>query len=326
MNRRNLLKGVVAIPVATALNACSHEREPSAPPKGEQGTLRVILNGPFGVVLQSRNNYRITAYVPSDPAGEHELRFRGPAEVAGRETKGGKSPYYQFTLPEKGLDIGRGSPRVDQGFYDFNFPHIGNFQLPKDPFVAIELPRPDYITFTPPAQPFFFGGKITLQPLDHILEYRMSDPDDVRVKQGEKELQPLHCSELLKQYEGYSSSMRKQYSNSEESQLQNMQETLKNCSPSDRCLLFGVGLAQDTPGTTLEEHGIRFFNDVLLPSFAPNVKKRLQKANCAPVVGEENSHPQVIPAVFQYPTFQPRLLPVSSVLDCHVGGLLGTSP
>jgi len=95
MNRRNLLKGAVAIPVATALNACSREREPSGPPKGAQGTLKVILNGPFGVVLFSNKDFRITAYVPSDPEGEHELRFRGPAEVAGRETKKGKSPYYQ---------------------------------------------------------------------------------------------------------------------------------------------------------------------------------------------------------------------------------------
>lgn len=323
MNRRNWLKSAVAIPVAAALSSCKHEPEPS---KGSQGTLKVILNGPFGVVLKSAANYRITAYVPSDPAAEHELRFQGPMEVAGKETKNGKSPYYEFKLLERGLDIGQGSPRVDQGFHDFNFPHIGDFQLPKDPFVAIDLPRPDYITFTPPAQPFFFGGKVTFQPPDHILEYRMTEPDRVRIKQGDKEVQPPHCSELLKEYEEFASQVGSQYSNAGDSQLGNIEEMLRNCSPSDRCVLFGVGFNPDNTRTTLEEHGIKFFNEVLLPSFAPNVKKRLQKANCTPVVGAESSHPEIIPAVFRYPTSQPHFLQVSSVLECKVGGLLGTSP
>src|SRR5215470_2713553 len=112
MNRRNLLKGAVTIPIAGALNACSREPEPSKP---SRGTLKVILNGPFGVVLQSAKDYRITAYVPTDPAHEHELRFRGPSELAGSETKTGKAPTYYFELLRDGLDIDRGSPRVDQG-------------------------------------------------------------------------------------------------------------------------------------------------------------------------------------------------------------------
>jgi len=329
MNRRNLLKGAVTAPIITALNACSRERGergPSEAQKPSPGTLKIILNGPFGVVLHSEKDYRITAYVPSDPEGEHELRFQGPTQVAGKETKGGKYPSYRFALSEAGLDIGHGQPRIDQGFYDFNFPHIGKFQLPADAFVAIELPRPDYITFTPPAEPFLFGGKITLQPLDHILEYKLSEPGRVRIKQGEKEISPLACSELLKQYQEYGSKMRMRDSRAEESQLKNMEEMLRNCSASDSCVLFGVGFDAEHATRTLMDHGITFFNDVLLPSFAPNVKKKLQPANCTPVIGDEGSRSEIVPAVFRYPVSQPHLLQVSSVLDCHVGGLLGTSP
>lgn len=326
MNRRNLLKGAVTIPIATALNACSHEPERSENSKPSQGTLKIILNGPFGVVLQSASDYRIIAYVPSDPAGEHELRFRGPTEVAGRETKKGKSPYYRFSLAETGLDLGRGRPRIDQGFYDFNFPHIGKFELPANAFVAIELPRPDYITFTPPAEPFLFGGKITLQPQDHILEYKLSEPGRVRIKQGEKEIPPLPCSELLKQYQEYWSKMGKRNYGTEESQYKNMEEMLTSCSSSDLCVLFGVGFDAEHSIANPIDHGLNFFNNVLLPSFAPGIRKRLQKANCTPIAENEGFHPEIVPAVYRYPMPEPRLLQVASVLDCHIGGLLGTSP
>src|SRR5215467_6868914 len=106
MNRRNLLKGAVTIPIASALSSCKGESY-----KPSKGTLKVILYGPFGVVLQSGKDYRITAYVPSDPAHEHELRFRGPSELHGSETKTGKSPSYYFELLRDGLAIDRGSPR-----------------------------------------------------------------------------------------------------------------------------------------------------------------------------------------------------------------------
>lgn len=325
MNRRNLLAAVVSLPVAGALNACRRKPQPPA-----RATLKVILNGPFGVVLQSANDYRITAYVPSDPAHEHELRFRGPTEVAGSETKTGKSATYYFELRGEGLDIDRGSPRIDQGFYDFNFPHIGNWELPKDPFVVVDLPRPDYITFTPPAQPILFGGRPTLQPLDHILEYRMSEPGKVRVKSGDKEepQPPPTCSELLKQYEEYGS--RGGTVNSDNAQLKNIEEMLRSCGPSDRCLLFGVGFDPYQPGLTPEEHGINFFNKVLLPSFlsnVPDLAKPLQKiGTCGQAAGDGLSSPVLMPAVLTYPTFRPRLLQVSSVLDCKIGGVMGTRP
>lgn len=327
MNRRNLLKTALSIPVAGALNACKSEPPPPTP-RTPEGTLRVILNGPFGVVLESADDYhRIVAYVPSDPQHQHELRFQGPAEVAGRESQNGKSPTYSFRLLPDGLDIGHGRPRIDQGFFDFNLPHIGEWKLPPDAFVAIELPRPDYITFTPPAQPESFSGKPTLQPLDHILEYQMSDPNKVRIKSGEKEYRPTPCSELLKQYQDYWSKNAGYAGNPEDSQRKAMEDTLRNCPSSDLCVLFGVGLDATKFTGSLDAHGRDFFNNVLLPSFAPGLKKPLQMlSTCAPSRGDMFSSPELVPAVLSYRDYSPQLLPVSSVLDCKAGGIMGTSP
>lgn len=319
MNRRKVLKGIAAVPVAGVLAGC--RREPARPVRG---VLRVILNGPFGVVLESDKDYHITAYVPSDPEREHELRFRGPLDRTGSEPKTGKSPSYRFALGEEGLDIGKGQPQIDQGFYDFYLPHIGNFELPPDPFVVVELPRPDYITFTPPAQSVFFG-RATLQPLDHILEYRMTDPEKVRVKPSDKEpQQPLPCSEILKQYEEYWS--KTEYKSADGDELRrNMENMLRNCSSSDRCLLFGVGFDPQYPGTDPLEHGISFFNNVLLPSFAPNIRRTLHKAACTPADGKP-SQAGLMPADWRYPITTPPLLQISSAQDCQAGGLLGRRP
>lgn len=317
MNRRSLLKGVVALPIASSIAACRRE------PESSKGTLRVILNGPFGVVIDRDNDYRITAYVPTDPNHEHELRFRGPGELAGNESKDGKSPSYHYQLLSDGLVVHRGSPRVDAGFYDFDFPHIGDWKLPPEYFVAIDLPTPDVITFIPPAQPVVFGGSPTLQPLNFLIEYRMSDPDDVQIKFGDKPPQhPLRCSELLKQYRDTPNPR----GNQKRSQHKNIEEMLESCSPSDRCLLFGVGFNPEKgePGDP-QDHGINFFNNVLLPSLFPALKQRLQKiGTCGQ--SEATSSPMLMPAVFRYPVASPRLLQVTSIADCDAGGALGHRP
>lgn len=329
MNRRKLLQGMVTVPVAGALAGCRREPEPA---KASRGTLRVILNGPFGVVLQKDKDYRITAYVPTDPGHEHELRFKGPANIAGKESKTGKSPSYRFTILDEGLEIGQGRPRIDQGFYDFNFRHIGKFELPENPFVVVSLPRPDYITFTPPAELVQFGDRTTLQPLDHIFEYRMSEPDRVRVRGGDNDSQkvepPVPCSDLLREYEDFAKTPYG-LANARESQQQSMQETLRACSSSDLCVLFGVGFNPDTPDSDPVEHGLRFFNKVLLPSFTKvtsDLQRQLMQTRCTSTGGDSRSSALLMPAAYTYPLSRPRLLQVASVLDCHAGGLMGTSP
>jgi hypothetical protein len=323
MNRRNLLRSLATIPAVSTLAACQKQPQPS---RESAGTLKVILNGPFGVVINRENDFHVTAYVPSDPLHKHELRFRGPMEVAARESKSGKSPSLFFKLFVDGLEIGRDRPRIDQGFYDFNIPHIGKFKLPPDPFVVVDLPRPDFITFTPPAMPVLFGGRPTLQPLDHILEYRIANAKAVRLKAGDKDVHPMPCAELLRQYEEYWAKTRYKVPDAD-SQRYNMEAMLKESSPYDLCVLFGVGFDPDQPGSSPKQDGINFFNDVLLPSFDPGLRRRLQAiSSCAPVTESMANPAELIPATLTYPERKPHLLQVSSALDCQDGGILGFEP
>lgn len=330
MNRRKLLGGMLSLPVAGILSSCKDDHEENRT-SGSKGTLKVILHGPFGVVLKQDEGDRVTAYVPFDPDQQklgysHELRFPDLSHVVegGRE----KAPNYNIQVLDEGLEKTQGVLRVDQGFYDFNLPHIGKWRLPSEYFVAVELPRPDYITFTPPAEPLFFGGQLTLQPIDHILEYRISNPDEVRVKRGDKVERPLPCSELLKQCPDAQRQHQKRNKVYQQgSQMTAFEEMLGSCSSSDLCLFIGAGL--DPKQTAIDEtdHGIYFFNNVLLPSFAPELKKRLQKVgNCSPAMGDLMSSPTIMPAELRYQIPSPRFLEVSSTVDCQAGGIMGRRP
>ena len=113
----------------------------------------------------------------------------------------------------------------------------------------------------------------------------------------------------------------------EYSQRPNIDEELKNCDPSDLCLFLGVGLNPDSSLDARENHGIDFFNHVLLPALAPRVKKMLAKiGNCGQADDNSLSSPMLMPAVYRYPMSRPRLLTVSSLMDCQVGGGMGLRP
>lgn len=323
MNRRKLLGGMLSLPVMSVLSSCKRGEENKPSSKG--ATLHVILHGPFGVVLKQDDKFRITAYVPTDPKHEHELNFLKLYPPIGKE--GEKSERYHFELSDEGLEIGRGSPRIDQGFYDFNFPNIGDWKLPSDVFVAVDVPRPDYITFTPPAEPIFFGGKLTLQPLDHILEYRMSNPEKVRIKNGDKYERPVPCSELLDQCKSVRGDAGSSGLGTERSQLGMFEKMLSSCSASDLCVFIGVGL--NSGHSLLEEtdHGIDFFNNVLLPTLVPpKLRKPLQKVGTCEPARDTRTYGMLMPATFQYQFPRPRLLEVTSTVDCQAGGAMGTRP
>jgi len=325
MNRRRLLQGIAALPLAGAVTGCKHHDENPPTPR-TAGTLRVILHGPFGVVLDRDNDFSVQAFVPNDPEHLHEVRFRSPSNVIGNEKTPGKYSSFHFEVDGKGLQLNRGIPRIDAGFHDFNFRHLREFEFrPKDYFVSIKLPKPDYITFFPPAAPIVFGGRATLMPLNHVLEYRMQAPELVKAKSPEVgEQSPLTCVELRKEYQELKPDPN---TPPEYSQRSNIDEELKNCDPSDLCLLLGVGL---NPASTLDErenHGIEFFNHVLLPALAPRVKKMLAKiGTCGQAEDNSLASPMLMPAVYRYPISRPRLLTVSSLMDCQVGGGMGLRP
>ncbi len=91
MNRRDALKALLAAPLAGALGGCAKHihRHPLRP-----AVLRVVLQGPFAVIVHKNEGNRITAYVPVDPDNLHKFRFQ-------KLSMDRTDPHYQFELKTK---------------------------------------------------------------------------------------------------------------------------------------------------------------------------------------------------------------------------------
>lgn len=327
MNRRNLVKTMLALPVAGAVSACRREPEHRV-----SGALKFILQGPFGVVLHPQNAFRIKAVIPFDSEGLHEFRFGNPARVQSKQGSGSTRTSYHFVLGEEGLEITGKKPRIDAGFYDFFFPHLGDPKK-QDYFVTLDLPAPDAITYTPPAQPVLFGSRVAMSALNHIFEYTVRDPSKVRLHSEQLgEQAPLPCSDLYKDYqEGWSN--LKQPTHPEESQYNNIEENLKAAQGDCSAFFIGVGLDPNTPPLAALAHAFAFFNQDLVRSF-PDAPPRLREnklqpiGECNPPAGRsaENAPPMLMPAVWRGDSARPHLLQVSSYMDCQGTGVMGTHP
>src|SRR5882672_8030498 len=129
MNRRHLLQAMLTVPAMSALNGCRYvhnDRHPFPPSRG--GTLKVILQGPFALVLDVKNHYRIKAFVPFDDDGKHEFRFGNPQEYPPKvEGDPGNRNRYHFTLLEQNLEINERPRHIDAGFDDFKL-HTGDWE------------------------------------------------------------------------------------------------------------------------------------------------------------------------------------------------------
>src|SRR6266852_2987121 len=116
MNRRNVLKALGALPIATAWAGCNDDGKPapptttpaaSAPPTyAPVRTLQILLEGPFAVVLNRRSR-RLIAFIPRPEADKaallgHEFYFNDPTTRQDLGTPQ-KPNDYHFALPQSGL-------------------------------------------------------------------------------------------------------------------------------------------------------------------------------------------------------------------------------
>lgn len=322
MNRRKLLQGVIALPAMGLLSSCRGKEAPA------KGTLKVYLHGPFGVVIQAKNQNRITAFVPTDPQKQHEFYFEIPDDPTGGESQGKR---FSFELRDKGLEISGRQPYIDRGFNDFRLPHIGDWEpTPEKYFVSIDLPAPDVITFIGQAEGVQFkDGRTGMMPLYHVLEYRMRDIDSVRINSKELgEQRPLSCRELAQEYRNHGgSSLHKQTMPSERPWIE---EELSQCSDDVGAFFLGVGLPEKSLDKERLSHAVTFFNEVLLPSFpkaAGRERLELQKilGYGQPCTGTNANADMrdLPPAAYTEVEMPPRLLRVAAVDDCKGGGLIG---
>jgi hypothetical protein len=346
MNRRSVLRGLAAFPIASALAGCHREDGKNDDGQSDKGKskspehsgvrkLRVILMGPFAVVQQKDRNYRIKAYVPFDDERlherKHEFRFPGPLSLEKKHES------YQFTLQVESLKT-PGPAYVDSGFAGFNV-ELPEWKPPSDAFVSLDLPAPDVISFLPPPEWVLFepsdqfpqGQNIAL-PLNHVLEYTLKEGCDVKLvsKQLDHDATPLSCDDLHQQSIAYEK--KSGHPESQSSLYPLMDQTLTRCSQSNVCTFFlGVGLSpEDASSSWGDYHALKFFNDKLLPSLygakIPQGKRivKLKASPCASSGGMMMS-PAFIPAVQRLPFPQARFVPVASTENCTAPGATATS-
>jgi hypothetical protein len=338
---------MLSVPVVSALG-CLHEHRdkhfPSVPARG--GTLRVMLQGPFALVLDTTNKYRITAYVPftgKDDNGSHEFRFLDPSKPHSGEGSPGKRNQYAFKLSEDYLEISGRPPSIDSGFQDVTLNVKGWKAATEDYFVSIELPAPDYISYVPPAIPVVMqdteAPRLAMTPTNHVLEYRIREfedwqkivlsPTQPKPQPELKDRKPLQCQDLLSGFQGHWKRMEEK-SMRPDLQRPHMERALNRYSETPCVMYFlGVGVSPNTDNDSKKVHALNFFNNKLLGGF-PKTPERdgmtLEDVDVKPPCssGAVNHGAMLTPAVYRYP--MPRLRPVSASAfyfsaadDCRAG-------
>lgn len=314
MNRRELLKALGSLPLVGVLQGCKpRDRDNEHPPKETKiHTLQILLEGAFAVVLQEQAQ-RLTAFVPlPDPDRkdlEHYFCFNDPEDP---KKLSEKTKEFHFELPAEGLHTYYSqdqrkniNPYVNPGFGDFSA-EVDKWFLPPS-LVVLDLPFPRSLNFSGRPLDVQFGKKALKpsgkMPTNYILEYRVDEQQKVKLKcnQGEMECSPS-----------------------------------PHCPPGVLRYFFGVGPFNHDPQKR-EEHAVEFFNNVILKKAFPELQEKYEIASIEPsdypepsVSGglrpvafnaSEGTSPVTIPAVLSN-SKAARLLPVASLVDCQVGGIL----
>ncbi len=311
MNRRDVLKALGALPIASAWAGCRHD-EPEPAPKptpessGQVHTLQILLEGTFAVVLQ-RTTQRLIAFVPRpDPARAdlaHHFCYNDPRK---REDLGTnqKPKSYEFHLPQDGLRRYPDSRLfVNSDFNDFRA-ETKVWNHPPS-LVSLDLPFPRSINFSGrPLHVTFAKNALKHEgkmPTNAIIEYVVDDAAKVGMK----------CE-----------------------QMGGRAPSSPNCPPGIMRYYFGVGPDMSDPDGQ-RKHAVAFFNFMLATSFPllrekyaladiepadyPHPQDDYNKATSPTAYDETEAAPALAPAVLQSSSQKPRLRRVASLVDCQSG-------
>lgn len=301
MRRRELLKALATVPVASALGNCLQYRPtptPTPTPSKEKiHTVQILLEGAFAVVLQKNKPNRLIAFVPrseeEDHGLDHNFYFNDPTKLLPQEVvrAARKEPEgMYFKLSEEGL---RNYPEtyVNPGFADFEA-YTQKWRLP-DRVVTLDLPFPNSINFSGrPLRVEFTTGRSGHMPTNYILEYYVEEAERVT----------LTCR-----------------------QLGGKCAPSPNCPPGVHRYFFGVApTEQENPKHALDFYNFtirRCFPDLcehLLAYIEPSEKDRGRTSGAL--------RPKLTPSVLNGDSPSAHLLRVSAVLDCQsIGPLVHTS-
>jgi hypothetical protein len=340
MNRRRLLQAMLSVPVAGALGGCRHEHtDPHRFPPSRGGTLQVILQGPFAVVIDTKNQYRITAFVPYSDNNDHEFHYAAPIDRDNdkifHEQDKEKRNQYQFTLEEHNLETNDRMPYIDAGFADFTLQVSGWKPSPDDYFVALDLPAPDLITYrtSDPLQlGQMVGDKLVALRTSHVLQYRIRDFNDLKKvtmrspQLGERH--PLSCADAstwIQKQGTVSTQEQGSVGETARKRMERMRAEFRCSNNPVSALFFGVGLPDSEHDTQpLVDHALTFYNKNLLGAFRNEAgieQHRLVNAKVDVCGTGAGGNSMFVAAVQRYSMPQPRLVPVTSLTDCRASGL-----
>ena len=232
MNRRDLLKGIAALPLASALghtsaalNMCFANCN-----SVEFASVKIALEGPFAIVLHQPQGSNVitgvTAFSPLTDSNEHDFVFNGVPR--NRITATGGSQEYLFSLPPDGLVIPGKPSFKDPRFAPFD---TTSRYVKSDHFVRLELPCPDRIIFIrQPESVTLANGTKANMALNHILIYPV-DPTNQGIK--------ITCDQLGGDI----------------------------CLEDSDVFTFEVGLPPGTDSQFAVTHALNFYNQKLLQFF-----------------------------------------------------------
>jgi hypothetical protein len=306
MNRRDVIKALGALPLASAWAGCRHDEPEVAPASAGTvpvRTLQILLEGAFAVVLQ-RTSRRLIAFVPRpDTANSnlaHEFYFNDPDPKHKKDLGTREKPIsYEFQLQEDGLRrLTAPKPYINPDFRDFR----AETQVWNHPpsLVSLDLPFPGSIHFSGTPLLVQFAPKALkptgMMPTNYIIEYYVEDAAKVGMACRQLGGRPLPSP---------------------------------NCPPGIIRYYFGVGPKQ-TDEESRHKHAPAFFNFMLATCF-PQLRDKYALADpYSPRPGYtrpsafdgSQAAPVLAPAVLQSTGQRPRLLPVASLVDCEIGGML----
>ena len=177
MHRRDVLKALATLPLATALVGCDDKDDKK---DKHLNTLEVHLDGAFAVVIQENKANSILAFSPRPKVGDeqHQFYFNGYPKPEDPQ----KSYHFKLSAETHDRDS---KVEISRGLNDFSF-RTGNWRV-GDSLVSIELPAPDRITFSGHRSPvrFLSDQRLAFMPTNHILEYDLKN----------KTVPKLECSE-----------------------------------------------------------------------------------------------------------------------------------
>jgi hypothetical protein len=309
MRRREILKALATVPIASALGNCLQYRpSPTPTPKASTEksiqTVQILLEGAFAVVLQRNKPNRLIAFVPRpEEEGhglDHEFFFNDPTLPIPR---GGKDPAgYHFQLSEAGLRK-YSETYVNPGFADFEA-YTQKWHLP-DRIVTIELPFPNSINFSGrPLHVEFASGRPGSMPTNYILEYYVEDAERVQ----------LACL-----------------------QMGGKCPPSPNCPPHVLRYFFGVSPAKGQPTKKddkydkddEQEHAVNFFNFTIrqcFPQLEEHLLKYIEPAEKSRHRTSTAIRPRLMPGVLTSDAPPAHLLEVSATLDCQsIGPIVHTN-